>query len=128
MTLLDGTQLPNRAKVDPTTGVRSPRIWPEEKKDSDRVEEQLMFIPRNYQYENTPMKTILLYNDLSNWMVDIGQSEFLSNDCPVDRCTILTKRKFISSVDAIIFREVLDDEPLLELYGNRINKQVGVTK
>jgi len=126
--LLDGTQLPNRAKVDPTTGVRSPRIWPEEKKDSDRVEEQLMFIPRNYQYENTPMKTILLYNDLSNWMVDIGQSEFLSNDCPVDRCTILTKRKFISSVDAIIFREVLDDEPLLELYGNRINKQVGVTK
>jgi len=107
--LLDGIQEPNKAEVDPMTGVRVSRLWPEEEKGGDRVEEQLMFIPPNYRYENAPMKTILLYNGVSNWMVDEGQSEFLSNDCPVNRCTLSFKTKLINSMDAILFREEFYD-------------------
>jgi len=88
------------------TGVRISRLWPEEKEGGDRIEEQLMFIPPNYQYENAPMKKIFVHkSDLSDWVVDIGQSEFLSNDCPVDRCTILTSPKLIDSMDAVLFLE-----------------------
>lgn len=121
--MLDGIQEPNKAEVDPTTGVRISRLWPEEKKGGDRVEEQLMFIPPNYQYENAPLKTILLYNGISNWMVDEGQSEFFSNDCPVNRCTISTKTKLIYSMDAILFREEFYD-PLSETGRQRSSKQV----
>ncbi|XP_022166630.1 glycoprotein 3-alpha-L-fucosyltransferase A-like [Myzus persicae] len=121
----DGALVPNKADVDPTTGVRIPRLWPEEKKGSDRVEEQLMFIPPNYQYENAPMKNILLYNGVSNWMVDTGQSEFLSNDCPVNRCTISTKTKLIYSMDAVLFREEFND-PLSEIGRIKNSKQIWI--
>jgi len=121
--LLDGTLVPNKAEVDPETGVRVSRLWPEEKRGGDRVEEQLMFIPPNYQYENAPMKKILLYNSISSWMVDIGQSEFLSNDCPVNRCTISTTTKSIFSMDAILFREEFYD-PLFEFGRIKNSKQV----
>ncbi|CAI6362726.1 unnamed protein product [Macrosiphum euphorbiae] len=122
----DGIQEPNKAEVDPTTGVRISRLWPaEEKKGGDRVEEQLMFIPPNYQYENAPLKTILLYNGISNWMVDEGQSEFFSNDCPVNRCTISTKTKLIYSMDAILFREEFYD-PLSETGRQRSSKQIWI--
>lgn len=124
--MLDGTQEPNQAKVDPVTGVRSSRLWPEEKKSGDRVEEQLMFIPPNYKYEDAPMKNILLHNGLSDWMVDIGQSVFLSNDCPVNRCTISNKQKLSFSVDAIVFRDEFDD-PFFETGFKKNNKQVGMT-
>ncbi|XP_003242420.1 glycoprotein 3-alpha-L-fucosyltransferase A-like [Acyrthosiphon pisum] len=121
----DGIQEPNKAEVNPTTGVRISRLWPEEKKGDDRVEEQLMFIPPNYQYENAPMKTILLYNGISNWMVDEGQSEFLSNDCPVNRCIISTKTKLIYSMDAILFREEFYD-PLSETGFKKNSKQIWI--
>lgn len=103
------------------TGVRISRLWPEEKKDGDRIEEQLMFIPPNYQYENAPMKKILLHNGLSDWMVDIGQSEFLSNDCPVNRCTISTMTKLIYSMDAVLFLGEFYDP----LYEKRLKKNSG---
>jgi len=81
------------------------QIWPEEQLlVSDRVEEQLMFVPSNYQYENAPTKKILLHN-FSNWMVDLGIEEFISNDCPVNRCTIISRRAKSQEVDAIVFRE-----------------------
>jgi len=127
MIVLDGIRVPNQAKVDPTTGVRSSRLWPEEKKGGDRLEEQLMFIPPNYKYENAPMKKILLYNSLSNWMVDIGQSEFLSNDCPVNRCTISIKEKLFFSMDAILFRDEFND-PFFGTSLKKSNKQVGMTE
>jgi len=38
-------------------------------------------------------------------MVDSGISEFISNDCPVNRCTIISKRTKSQEVDAIVFRE-----------------------
>lgn len=64
-----------------------------------------MFVPPNYQYENTPMKTILMYNNFNGWMINEGQTEFLSNNCPVDRCSITKNALEAENVDAIIFNE-----------------------
>jgi hypothetical protein len=64
-----------------------------------------MFIPPNYRYDDEPMKTILLFNGLSNWMVEDGQNVFISKQCPVNRCTITSKKSEASNVDAILFRD-----------------------
>ncbi|VVC29304.1 Hypothetical protein CINCED_3A021025 [Cinara cedri] len=63
-----------------------------------------MFIPPRYQYDNAPIKTILLYNNWNNWKVSVGQGGFVPNNCPVNRCVITTNRSEASNVDAIIFR------------------------
>lgn len=115
--------MPNKAEVDPITEVRISRLWPEENKDNDRVEEQLMFIPPNYQDENAPIKKILLFSGIENWMVDEGQSEFLSNDCPVNRCIISKNIRHFPSMDVIIFREEFFD-PYIETGLKRSSKQV----
>lgn len=96
---------PTRAQKNPRTGQRTSQIWPKEQKDGDRIEDQLMFVPPNYQYDEEPMKTILLYNGLSNWMVADGQNAFISNQCPVNRCKITTKKSEAPDVDAILFRD-----------------------
>lgn len=96
---------PGRAQKNLRTGQRTSQIWPKEQKDGDRVEDQLMFVPPNYQYDEEPMKTILLYNGLSNWMVDDGQNAFISKKCPVNRCKITTKKSEAPDVDAILFRD-----------------------
>lgn len=63
-----------------------------------------MYIPPNYQYDNAPIKRILLYNNLNIWNVNVGQDEFFSNNCPVNRCTITTNQSEALNVDSIIFR------------------------
>uniref|UniRef100_A0A2H8TYZ4 Fucosyltransferase n=2 Tax=Melanaphis sacchari TaxID=742174 RepID=A0A2H8TYZ4_9HEMI len=101
----DGSLRPNRAKKNTITGQRTTQVWPKEQKTGDRIENQLMFIPPNYRYDDEPMKTILLFNGLSNWMVEDGQNIFISKQCPVNRCTITSKKSEASNVDAILFRD-----------------------
>lgn len=101
--MLDGFRYPERDLVD-KNGVRISKLWPEEHMHGDRVEEQLMFVPPHYKYENAPIKKILLFNDLKNWMIEEGQGEFLSNDCPVDRCSITKNVKHLYNADAVVFR------------------------
>ncbi|XP_008179943.1 glycoprotein 3-alpha-L-fucosyltransferase A isoform X3 [Acyrthosiphon pisum] len=101
----DGLLRPSRAKKNMNTGQRTTQVWPKEQKNGDRVENQLMFIPPNYRYDDEPKKKILLFNGLSSWMVDDGQSVFISKQCPVNRCTITTKKSEAPDVDAILFRD-----------------------
>jgi len=103
--LSDGLLRPSKTKKNMKIGQRITQVWPKEQKTGDRIENQLMFIPPNYQYDDEPMKTILLYNGLSNWMVDDGQNVFISKQCPVNRCKITTKKSEASNVDAILFRD-----------------------
>lgn len=95
---------PTRARVSPRGSARSSSVWPEELIAEDRVEEQLMFIPPHYDHDNALTKKILLYNDFGGWAVDVGQTEFLSKRCPVNRCAITTKKSEGPIVDAIVFR------------------------
>ncbi|VVC29302.1 Fucosyltransferase, N-terminal,Glycosyl transferase family 10 [Cinara cedri] len=99
----DGTKVPNNIEPKHKTGPRTSRIWPEEQNNTDRIEEQLMFVPHNYQYENSPMKKILINNSFNGCMINEGQTEFISNDCPVDRCFITKNILEAENMDAIIF-------------------------
>lgn len=103
--LLDGFVYPERDLVDNKTGVRISKLWPEEQPHGDRVVEQLMFVPPHYKYENAPIKRILIFNHLDSWMIEEGQVEFVWNDCPVNRCTLTTKRSSIINMDAVVFRD-----------------------
>lgn len=100
----DGTVRPTRVQKNPRTGQRTALVWPNEQ-DGDRIEEQLMFVPSKYQYDKTPMKKILLYNGLVKWMVKEGQDEFISKQCPVDKCLITSNSNESPEVDAILFRD-----------------------
>jgi len=99
---LDGSIRPTKALS--SSGLKLARVWPEEQINGDRVEEQLMFVPPNYDYNNAPIKSILLFNNFNEWIVDSGQNEFISKDCPVNRCTITTDKSKRSNIDSIVFR------------------------
>ncbi|XP_050535701.1 glycoprotein 3-alpha-L-fucosyltransferase A-like isoform X1 [Daktulosphaira vitifoliae] len=101
----DGTLKPRRALINSKTGHRTSQIWPKELKNGDRVEEQLMFVPPHYQYDDEPMKKILLFNGLSNWIVEEGQGVFITKSCPVNRCEITVKKSEAQHADAILFRD-----------------------
>lgn len=103
MFLPDGRIRPNRAQVLHDSKLRTRQVWPNENVYSDRVDEQLMFVPPNYQYENASMKTILLYFGLGQWHILGGQNEFLRKECPVNRCSITNDVSKSSVVDAILF-------------------------
>ncbi|XP_026822524.1 glycoprotein 3-alpha-L-fucosyltransferase A-like [Rhopalosiphum maidis] len=98
----DGTIRP--AKAPSNTRFNLSQVWPKKQINGDRVEEQLMFMPSNYEYNNAPIKSILLFNNVNEWMVDSGQNEFISKDCPVNRCTITTDKSKSSNIDSILFR------------------------
>lgn len=107
--LSDGTIIPNNERLFPSADIKSSRVWPEERINDDRIEEQLMFVPPRYQYDDAPIKTILLFNGFNNWMVNVGQSKFLSEYCPVNRCTITSTKSKAPNVDAIIFRNEFEN-------------------
>ncbi|XP_022166614.1 glycoprotein 3-alpha-L-fucosyltransferase A-like isoform X2 [Myzus persicae] len=102
----DGTIKPTKARLFPSRpGLKLSQVWPEEQNiNDDRVEEQLMFVPPHYDHNNAPIKSILLYNNVNEWMVDSGQNEFISKDCPVNRCAITTNKSKSSNIDSILFR------------------------
>lgn len=102
--LLDGVVRPTKSQNVSDSKVKTRRVWPYENENADRVEEQLMFVPLNYQYENAPLKSILIYTGLYSWDVREGQHEFLRKECPVNRCSITSEIKKSKDVDAILFR------------------------
>lgn len=93
--------MPTKALVNRSTS----HLWPEERKDNDRIEEQLMFIPPNYQHDNEPIKKILFYNGVASWDIENGQHIFINKKCPVNRCEITTNKSEASDVDAVMFRD-----------------------
>ncbi|XP_065349904.1 glycoprotein 3-alpha-L-fucosyltransferase A isoform X2 [Cloeon dipterum] len=102
------------------SGRRLAHLWPAEDPNSDRVSDQLMFVPpialanesstwREQQSEGTrsqqPLKRIVLYNGLSSWNVKSGRDVFLTNKCPVDTCTITTNKAEVTEAEAVLFKD-----------------------
>lgn len=117
---LDGRIRPAKAKMSPRNRAKNIRIWPGEQ-PGDRVEEQLMFVPPNYRYDNAPLKTVLLYNDAAEWNVQNGQGEFVSNQCPVYSCSITTNELDAPNADAIIFRDRYHIPPMHKKPKNQVS-------
>lgn len=80
-------------------------IWPEESAE-DRIVNQLMNYPKNYNPSHQKLKTILLYMGRGGWAdLPMGRTKFLSDKCPVDRCYLSTNPKDAEEADAIFFKE-----------------------
>ncbi|CAG9813908.1 unnamed protein product [Phaedon cochleariae] len=78
------------------------RLFPDQA-DGDRVVEQLMYVPEDYQGYDTPEKTILAYNGLGAWGEKSGSASF--HGCPVSRCSLTDDRSKAVNADAILYKD-----------------------
>lgn len=105
--LSNGTAFPKPAKFSKELGRRDAKLLPFEDPDSDRFENQLMFVPPNY-YETRGKiknKTILIYNGMEGWW-DICirmPTWFSDHKCPVDTCNFSMNKSDIETADMIFF-------------------------
>lgn len=83
-----GERYPKAARINKKTNKRLAKLTPTEDIRGDRITNQLMFIPPNYEEvkNSEKLKTILLYNGLGPWNVKEGEREFLIKNSP---CTIV---------------------------------------
>lgn len=102
----NGDKYPNVARVNKKTNRRIAKLFPHEDR-RDRITNQLMFVPPNYEEIQTSgkLKTILLYNGLGTWNVKAGRSLFLQSKCPVDTCSITPNRENAKTADLILYKD-----------------------
>lgn len=81
-------------------------LWPEESSD-DRIVNQLMYLPEGYNNSNSKkLKKILLYFGRNGWSdLPMGQNKFLSDNCPVNSCTLTADQSEATIADAIFFKD-----------------------
>lgn len=86
---------------------RLAKLFPQDDAHSDRIINQLMFVPHNYEEirEEGTLKTILLYNGLGPWNVKKGRDVFLNSKCPVDTCTLTANKEKAASADLILYKD-----------------------
>lgn len=80
------------------------KIWPSQAIGHDRITNQLMHVPANYDEETSPMKTILLWHGLDHW-IKPGRTSFLEANCPVNKCYATDDQIKASYADAILFKD-----------------------
>lgn len=83
-------------------------IWPDEDPESDRIVNQLMYIPVGYDAgQAVRNKKIYLFYDRSGWDghdLPLGQQKFLRDSCPVNTCELTVDAADMESADAIFFK------------------------
>ncbi|KAH8242317.1 hypothetical protein KR032_000342 [Drosophila birchii] len=85
----------------------APRLLPHQDPHSDRITNQLMYVPHNYEQikASGKLKTILLFNGLGPWNVKKGRDVFLKAKCPVDTCELTANRDLVSTADMILYKD-----------------------
>ncbi|XP_037822771.1 LOW QUALITY PROTEIN: glycoprotein 3-alpha-L-fucosyltransferase A-like [Lucilia sericata] len=83
------------------------KLFPYQDPHNDRIVNQLMYVPPNYEEIKTSgkLKTILLYNGLGPWNVKAGRDVFLRSKCPVDTCSITASRDQANTADMILYKD-----------------------
>lgn len=103
-----GKRLPKPAKLSQKTGKRMAKLMPSEDPWTDRITNQLMFIPPNYEaiQQSGKYKTILLFNGLEQWDInDAGSDVFKHSKCPVNACHVTANRELANEADLILFTD-----------------------
>ena len=102
-----GTRWPLPAAKSPKSGSRMALLWPEEDPSSDRITNQLMFVPPSSSAGDSSgqkLKKILFYYGLGSWFhLKPGRDMFRAARCPVDTCYITLDQKQTTDADAIIY-------------------------
>jgi glycoprotein 3-alpha-L-fucosyltransferase len=86
----------------PTASKGLPRLFPDQV-DGDRVIDQLMYVPEDYQGFDTQEKLVLAYNGLGTWGQKSGPGSF--HGCPVSRCSLTDDRSRAADADAILYKD-----------------------
>uniref|UniRef100_A0A1A9WE13 Fucosyltransferase n=1 Tax=Glossina brevipalpis TaxID=37001 RepID=A0A1A9WE13_9MUSC len=83
------------------------KLFPFQDSQSDRIINQLMYVPSNYEKikASGKLKTILLYNGLGSWNIKQGRDIFLRSKCPVDTCEITAVRDRANTADMILYKD-----------------------
>lgn len=102
-----GKQCPKPAKKYRKTKKRVAKLHPFEEPTSDRITNQLMFVPPNYEQikESGKYKQILLYNGLGTWNMKAGKDIFKRMRCPVNRCKLTANREIANHADLILYKD-----------------------
>ncbi|XP_066999052.2 glycoprotein 3-alpha-L-fucosyltransferase A [Anabrus simplex] len=103
-----GMRRPQPATRSRKTGRRLARLWPQESPESDRITNQLMYVPpaSSPPGESTRLKKILIYNGLGSWSpLKPGRDVFLQSHCPVDTCTITANKAEAADADLILYKD-----------------------
>lgn len=77
--------------------------WPNKYEDNDRIAEQLMFVPQNYEEikRSGKLKKIHIVGGHDAFNVQPGRAEFLKSKCPVDTCEFVQDKQ----ADLVIFKD-----------------------
>lgn len=102
--MTNGERRPEPAKRAPNMGRRIAKIWPQEDPGSDRITNQLMYVPPEPVDPSKPKK-ILMFNGVTSWSVKPGSEVF--EKCPVSACTLTANRAESVDADAILFKDHL---------------------
>ena len=104
-----GTRWPLPAEKSPKSGRRMALLWPEEDPGSDRITNQLMFVPPSSsagESSGQRLKKILPYYGLGSWFpLTPGREMFRDARCPVDTCTITLDKTQTADADAIVYHD-----------------------
>lgn len=112
--MMHGSRRPKPAARNKKTNKRVAKLWPHEDQNTDRITNQLMFVPPVFGGEDdfpviadsVPLKKILMFNGLSSWApLTAGREVFTKNHCPVDTCTITTNKDEAKDADAVLFKD-----------------------
>ncbi|KAK0086738.1 hypothetical protein PV325_002654 [Microctonus aethiopoides] len=98
-----GTRRPHPAVKSKRTGRRIARLWPDEDSHDDRITNQLMFVPPDYNrtsLERKP-KRIMVPHGMNE--AKTGNDLFLWLGCPVNTCVIT--RDNPETADLILFKD-----------------------
>ncbi|CAL7943938.1 unnamed protein product [Xylocopa violacea] len=100
-----GTRRPYPAVRSRRTGRRLARLWPDEDAYDDRVTNQLMFMPSDYNKTSTErqLKKIMVPHGMPE--AKVGPDLFLQHGCPVNTCTIV--RDNPEDADLILFKDYI---------------------
>lgn len=102
--LSNGTRYPEPAQTN-EEGLHNASLLPLEHTQSDRILNQLMFVPPNYNatHQMGQFKTILVPN-MPHWW-DIKEDDTIFADCPVKKCRITKINDESSVADLVFFHE-----------------------
>lgn len=83
-------------------------LFPDEDSTSDRIVNQLMYLPPNHQ-PHSKEKIIYIHNALFTWNrdeINMKQNIFTKNQCPVDTCSISIDPSQAEHAHAVIFKVI----------------------